>query len=133
MEETTNRHLFLKALTVTAILMVGAGISIYFLTLDKTNNKYKDRQITSDDVSISTADLQDDFVSLQKETGSPQDGNINMSGEIQGSSLTSNAQDGTSPLNVYSSTLVKNLNADMVDGKHAKDFVANKEDRKSVG
>ncbi|RJO60103.1 hypothetical protein C4544_07105 [candidate division WS5 bacterium] len=122
MQTAITKSLAIKVLATIAVLMFGSGFFIYQLTLRKVDNKYKNQQSSGGSVSISTADLQDDFVSIQGETGSPQEGNINLSGEIQGSSLTSNAQDGTSPLNVYSSTLVNNLNADMVDGKHAEEL-----------
>ena len=39
------------------------------------------------------------------------------------SPIISSVADGTSPFNVTSQTLVTNLNADMLDGKHASDFI----------
>ena len=50
-------------------------------------------------------------------------GNITMSGQ-----LTSTVASGTAPFIVVSNTVVGNLNADMVDGIHAKNFVYYKED-----
>lgn len=122
-----QRITYKNIVLITALFVLGGCLLVYFLTQNRVDNKFKNQQNKGGSVSISTADLQDDFISLQQGTGSPQEGNINISGDIsgnniQGSSLTSSAQDGTSPLNVYSSTLVNNLNADMVDGKHAEDL-----------
>lgn len=48
---------------------------------------------------------------------------IDVSGNIKASGMIiSTASTGTAPLQVSSSTLVTNLNADMVDGMHASDF-----------
>ncbi|RJO62049.1 hypothetical protein C4544_00930 [candidate division WS5 bacterium] len=122
MQVAITKKLAVRILVAVAICVFASGFFIYHITLKKVDQKYKNQQSSGGSVSISTADLENDFVSIQGETGSPQEGNINLSGEIQGASLTSNAQDGTSPLNVYSSTLVNNLNADMVDGKNAEDL-----------
>jgi hypothetical protein len=45
-----------------------------------------------------------------------------LSGPLTAPMFVSTAEDGTAPLQVGSSTLVTNLNADMVDGHHAADF-----------
>ena len=45
-----------------------------------------------------------------------------LSGPLTAPMFVSTAPDGTAPLQVGSSTLVTNLNADMVDGHHATDF-----------
>lgn len=123
-----QRITYKKIILMTALFVLGGCLLVYFLTSNKVDNKFKDQQNKGGSVSISTEDLKDDFISLQQGTGTPQTGNINITGDItagsniQGSSITSNAQDGTSPLNVYSSTLVNNLNSDMVDGKHAEEL-----------
>ena len=100
---------------------------VYSVILKKVDERYKNQQVGNNEVSISNADLSDDFVSLTPDNSNPQGGGINITGnisanEVQGSTLTSTVQDGTSPLNVSSSTLVNNLNADMVDGKHANEL-----------
>src|SRR5439155_20972057 len=45
-----------------------------------------------------------------------------LSGPLTAPMFVSTVPDGTAPLQVGSSTLVTNLNADMVDGHHATDF-----------
>jgi hypothetical protein len=45
-------------------------------------------------------------------------------GDLTARILKSNIATGTAPLTVTSTTVVTNLNADMVDGKNATDFVA---------
>jgi hypothetical protein len=42
----------------------------------------------------------------------------------EGGQLVSNVPTGTPPLAIQSTTLITNLNADLLDGKHASDFVA---------
>jgi hypothetical protein len=50
-------------------------------------------------------------------------GNVDVVGTIQGSRLISNIANGTAPLSVTSSTLVTNLNADLLDGIQATSFL----------
>ena len=57
----------------------------------------------------------DDFV---QKSGDTMTGSLSTSGQ-----LVTTVPTGTPPLQVSSTTLVPNLNADMVDGKHAGDFV----------
>ncbi len=49
-------------------------------------------------------------------------GAVTSSGAVQGTVLASNIQTGMAPLSVNSTTMVANLNAEMVGGKHASDF-----------
>ena len=49
-------------------------------------------------------------------TGNISGGNLNTAGQVVASSLESNVSTGTSPLIVASTTLVANLNADLLDG-----------------
>jgi len=51
-------------------------------------------------------------------------GTITGSSTVQGTQLISTVATGTAPLTVTSTTLVTNLNADMVDGLHAASFAA---------
>ncbi len=124
----TARSTFIKLFILLAVLIIGGFLLVYELTIYEVNQKYKNRQSSGGSVPVSTSsDLSKDYVSLKSDEANPQSGGINLSGNIsansvQGSTITSTVQDGTSPLNVASSTLVKNLNADMVDGKHASDF-----------
>ena len=48
--------------------------------------------------------------------GYPQSGNLAVTGTVQGTQLKSTVATGTSPLTVSSTTLVSNLNADLLDG-----------------
>ena len=110
-----------------AVLVAAGYLLVYQLTLKQVDQKYKNQQSAGGRVQISAGDLSKDYVSLKSDEANPQSGGINLSGNIsansvQGSTLTSTIQDGTAPLNVASSTLVNNLNADMVDGKHAEDL-----------
>lgn len=52
-------------------------------------------------------------------------GNVRASGTISGNILESRVETGTSPLNIASTTLVTNLNADLLDGKHYHEFLYN--------
>jgi hypothetical protein len=52
----------------------------------------------------------------------PSTGSLTSGGIIQGTQLKSTIATGTAPLTVASTTVVSNLSADMVDGKHASDF-----------
>lgn len=47
--------------------------------------------------------------------------------------IQSTVQQGTTPITVESTTLVKGLNADMIDGRHAEDFVLKTEITESTG
>jgi hypothetical protein len=49
-------------------------------------------------------------------TGNVSGGNVNASGKVVASTLESNVATGTAPLSVSSTTLVTNLNADLLDG-----------------
>ena len=49
-------------------------------------------------------------------TGNVSGGNVNTAGKVVASSLESNVANGTAPIVVASSTLVTNLNADLLDG-----------------
>ena len=49
-------------------------------------------------------------------TGNITGGNINTAGRVVASTLTSNVATGTAPLTISSTTLVTNLNADLLDG-----------------
>ncbi len=120
-----ERSAIIKLFILIAILIIGGFLAVYLLTIHQVNQKYKSQQSSGGSIPISNADLSKDYVSLKG--SNPQVGNINISGnvsgsDVQGSTLTSTVQNGTSPFNVASSTLVNNLNADMVDGKHASDF-----------
>ena len=122
-----SKSAFIKLFVLMTVLVAAGYILVYQVALKKVDEKIKNQPNKGGSVSISITDLQKDFVSLQQGTGSPQTGNINISGNIdggniQGSTLTSTVQDGTSPININSSTLVKNLNADMVDGEHAEEL-----------
>lgn len=123
---TVTKSAFLKLFVLITVLVTGGYLLVYQLTLRKVDEKYKNQQTARDNVPVSTADLSKDYVSLKG--SNPQSGGINLSGNIsansvQGSTLTANVQDGTSPLNIASTTMVKNLNADMVDGKHAEELL----------
>jgi hypothetical protein len=48
----------------------------------------------------------------------PGDGSIGIDGQFKSTLAT-----GTRPINVVSTTMCANLNADMVDGKHSADLV----------
>lgn len=50
--------------------------------------------------------------------GTISSGAITSTGAIQGTTLTSTVETGTAPLTVASTTLVTNLNADLLDGQH---------------
>ena len=120
-----TKSTLIKLFIPTAFLMVGGFLALYLLTIHQVNQKYKNQQSSGGSISISNADLSKDYVSLKGDN--PQAGNINISGnvlgnDVQGSTLTSTVQNGTSPFNVSSQTMVNNLNADMVDGKHASDL-----------
>lgn len=52
-------------------------------------------------------------------------GNIRASGTISGNILESRVETGTAPLNITSTTLVTNLNADLLDGKDYTQFLYN--------
>ncbi len=125
MQVTLSKSLLTKIIIAAVLLVAGSGVFVYELTLHQVDQKYKAQQSSGGSIPISTSGLSKDFVSLNG--GNPQSGNINLNGDIsgnnvQGQTITSSVQDGTSPLNVNSSTLVKNLNADMVDGKHADEL-----------
>jgi len=49
-------------------------------------------------------------------TGNITGGNVNTAGKVVASTLTSNVATGTAPLTISSTTLVTNLNADLLDG-----------------
>ncbi len=121
-----TKSTLIKLFILTAFLMVGGFLLVYALTIHEVNQKYKNQQSSGGSVPVSTSsDLSKDYVSLKGDN--PQAGNINISGnvsgnDVQGSTITSTIQNGTSPFNVSSQTVVNNLNADMVDGKHASDF-----------
>jgi hypothetical protein len=53
---------------------------------------------------------------LVSATGNVNGGNVNATGKVVASTLESNVANGTAPLVVASSTLVTNLNADLLDG-----------------
>ena len=53
---------------------------------------------------------------LVSATGNVDGGNVNASGKVVASTLESNVSTGTAPLTVASTTLVTNLNADLLDG-----------------
>lgn len=57
-----------------------------------------------------------------KKAGDTMTGALTNSSTISGSKLISTVSTGTAPIQVSSTTLCTNLNADMVDGKNAKDF-----------
>lgn len=48
--------------------------------------------------------------------------NLTTTGVVTGNTLTSSVAIGTPPLNITSTTLATNLNADLLDGKHANEF-----------
>ena len=126
MKITITKDTAIKILFAIVILLIGSGFFIYKITLREVHQEYKNLQ-SKGGVSISTADLQKDFISLQQGTGTPQTGSLNVAGDIygsnvQGSTVTSTIQNGTAPFNVTSSTMVNNLNSDMVDGKHADEL-----------
>ncbi len=115
----------IKLFIAAAILIIAGYLAVYELTLHQVYQKYKAQQTSGGNIPVSNTDLSKDYVSLKG--GNPQAGAINVSGDIagndvQGQTITSTVQNGTSPLNVTSSTLVNNLNADMVDGKHADEL-----------
>lgn len=56
-------------------------------------------------------------------TGDTMTGPLIVKASITGTQLISNIADGTAPLTVSSTTVVSNLNADMLDGYHANSFV----------
>ena len=47
--------------------------------------------------------------------------------------IQSTVQQGTAPVTVKSTTLVKGLNADMIDGRHAEDFALKTEIPDNIG
>jgi hypothetical protein len=49
--------------------------------------------------------------------------NITTTGEITGSEIISTITTGTAPLTISSTTLVSNLNVDLLDGMHASEFL----------
>lgn len=57
-----------------------------------------------------------------KKAGDTMTGALTNSSTISGSKLISTVSTGTAPIQVSSTTLCTNLNADMVDGKNASDF-----------
>ena len=57
-----------------------------------------------------------------KKAGDAMTGALTNSSTISGSKLISTVSTGTAPIQVSSTTLCPNLNADMVDGKNASDF-----------
>ncbi len=124
---SATKSTFIKLFILTAILIIGGFLLIYALTIHEVNQKYKKLQSSGGNVPVSTSsDLSKDYVSLSG--SNPQEGNININGDIsgnnvQGSTIASTVQNGTAPLNVASSTEVKNLNAEMVDGKHADELI----------
>ncbi len=125
MQYTLTKNLLTKLIIAAVALVAASSLLVYFLTLHQVDQKYKALESSGGSVSVNTSDLSKDYVSLKG--GNPQAGAIDVSGDIagnnvQGSTITSTVQDGTSPLNVSSSTLVNNLNADMVDGKHASEL-----------
>lgn len=124
---TVTRLALIKIFLLSAVFITVGYLLVYQLTLNHVDQKYKNQQSKGASASINTSDLQKDYVSLKADDANPQSGNISLAGNIsgnnvQGSTLTSTVQDGISPLNVNSQTLVNNLNADMVDGKHASNF-----------
>ena len=59
---------------------------------------------------------------VQISPASAQSGGFWIDGNAKASTLQSTIATGTAPLTVASTTLVSNLNADLLDGKHASDF-----------
>ncbi len=120
-----TKSTLIKIFSLISILILCGFLLVYELTIHEVNQKYKNQQSSQGNISLSTSDLSKDYVSLKG--SNPQSGNINLEGnisgnDVQGQTITSTVQNGTSPLNVTSSTLVNNLNADMVDGKHADEL-----------
>ena len=125
MQVTLTKNLLIKLIIVAVVLVAASSFLVYEFTLRKVDQQYKVLESSGGSIPISNADLSKDYVSLKGDN--PQAGNINISGnvlgnDVQGSTITSTVQNGTSPFNVSSQTVVNNLNADMVDGKHAGDL-----------
>jgi hypothetical protein len=57
-----------------------------------------------------------------KKAGDTMTGALTNSSTISGSKLISTVATGTAPIQVSSTTLCTNLNADMVDGYHSEHF-----------
>ena len=55
-------------------------------------------------------------------------GNLDVTGEVRGSVLRSDVANGTAPLIVSSSTLVSNLNADLLDGQQGSSYLRSNAD-----
>lgn len=89
---------------------------------------------TSGTISITKANVTsalgvDPTTTYVKKAGDTMTGALTNSSTISGSKLISTVSTGTAPIQVASTTLCTNLNADMVDGYHSEHFSQNKSNK----
>lgn len=95
-----QRITYKKIVLMTALFVLGGCLLVYFFTSRKVDTKFKNQQNKGGSVSISTADLEDDFISLQQGTGTPQTGNLNITGDIQSSGNVQGSSVNTDSLSI---------------------------------
>jgi hypothetical protein len=83
---------------------------------DRTNSLYKALTIAGELITFQTGST--GAVNSSIDSG----GNLTMAGYVSGTTLTSTVTSGTAPLTVASTTLVSNLNADLLDGLNSSAF-----------
>ena len=97
--------------------IMGNGLPIDGNTIMKEMT-FTEKVILREDITVESNILLPNNGSIDK------NGNINITGDIIGNKIISTIEDGTNtpPLSVESTTMVPNLNADMVDNYHASQF-----------
>ncbi|MDO8507527.1 MAG: hypothetical protein Q7S53_03085 [bacterium] len=116
MQVSAYKSLVIKTLILAAILMLVSGSFIYFITLKKVDQKYKNQQSKGGSVPISAEGLKDDFISLQQETGSPQEGGLNITGNIQTQGSVQGSSVSADSLNIGSLSGTLKANQGVVSG-----------------
>ena len=93
------------------------------------NISYSNGTISLSKANVTSALGVDPTTTYVKKAGDTMTGALTNSSTISGSKLISTVATGTAPIQVSSTTLCTNLNADMVDGYHSEHFSQNKSNK----
>ena len=66
-----RKSVFIKIIILMFVVTAGCFL-VYSVILKKVDERYKNQQVGNNEVSISNADLSDDFVSLTPDNSNPQ-------------------------------------------------------------